>query len=61
MSGVALLVASVIAGELWARIGGPATFYGGAGFAGLALLALLVLIWTRPSTYGAVAGGVKTE
>ena len=41
ISGIALLVSSVGAGELWDRVGAPATFYAGAGFAGLALLGLL--------------------
>ena len=39
-SGLALLVASVLAGLLWDRLGAPATFYAGAGLCGLALLAL---------------------
>ena len=38
VSGIALLVSSVVAGELWERVGPPATFYAGAGFAGLSLL-----------------------
>jgi len=46
-SGFVLLFASVIAGELWDRIGAPATFYMGACFAGLALLGLLSQI-NRP-------------
>jgi MFS family permease len=41
VSGVVLLAASVTAGELWDRIGAPATFYAGAGFAALALLGLV--------------------
>ena len=39
-SGLALLVASVLAGLLWDRLGASATFYAGAGLCGLALLAL---------------------
>lgn len=48
VSGGVLLAASVIAGELWDRIGAPATFYAGAGFAGLALLGLVVQLAVQP-------------
>jgi MFS family permease len=41
VSGVAMLVASVVAGLLWDRLGAAFTFYAGAAFSGLALLALL--------------------
>lgn len=53
LSGVALLVASVVAGLLWDRFGAAYTFYAGGGFAAIALLALLA--------YGrrAQAGGGK--
>jgi MFS family permease len=37
-SGVAMLVASVLAGFLWDQLGAPATFYAGAAFAGIAML-----------------------
>lgn len=40
-SGLAMLVASVLAGLLWDRLGAAATFYAGAFFAGCALLLLL--------------------
>ncbi len=40
-SGMAMLLASVIAGALWDRLGPAATFYGGAGFSLLAIMALL--------------------
>ncbi len=40
VSGVAMLVASVVAGLLWDRFGAPATFYAGAVFSVIALLAL---------------------
>ena len=43
MTGMALLVASVLAGMLWDRIGANATFLAGASLAGLALVALLLL------------------
>jgi len=42
-SGVALLLASLIAGWLWQEFGASATFWGGALFAALALLAFLGL------------------
>jgi MFS family permease len=41
VSGSALLLASVIAGVLWAAFGAPATFLTGAAFAVLAVLGLL--------------------
>ncbi|MDB5670144.1 MAG: major facilitator superfamily 1 [Alphaproteobacteria bacterium] len=41
-SGIALLAASVVAGLLWVRIGPSATFLAGAGFAGLALVMILI-------------------
>ncbi|HSS26729.1 MAG TPA: MFS transporter [Usitatibacter sp.] len=40
VSGVAMLAASVVAGLLWDSLGAPVTFYAGAGFCALALLAL---------------------
>lgn len=40
VSGVAMLVASVVAGVLWDRLGAAFTFYAGAGFCALALLGL---------------------
>lgn len=47
LSGITLLLASVMAGELWDRIGPSATFYASAGFAGLALVGLLFPAYTR--------------
>jgi MFS family permease len=41
-SGMAMLAASVVAGELWDRLGASLTFYGGGAFA---LLALGILLW----------------
>lgn len=41
VSGIAILLASVIAGVLWSRYGAPATFIAGAAFATLAALGLL--------------------
>jgi MFS family permease len=43
VSGVALLLASVIAGTLWSAIGAAATFLAGAGFAAVAAIGLLTL------------------
>jgi MFS family permease len=51
-SGIALLLSSVGAGELWDRVGAPATFYAGAGFAGLALLGLVQQIQARRTSSG---------
>jgi MFS family permease len=47
LSGLALLLASVIAGVLWSTLGPAATFLAGAAFTAAALLALLS--WARPS------------
>ncbi len=41
VSGVAMLVASVVAGLLWDRLGAAFTFYAGAAFCGVALIALI--------------------
>lgn len=41
VSGMAMLVASVLAGLLWDRFGASQTFIAGAAFSGLALLAIL--------------------
>ena len=43
VTGVALLIASAVAGLLWDAFGARATFLAGAAFALLALLGLLVL------------------
>jgi MFS family permease len=48
--GVTLLLASVLAGELWQRIGAQATFLGGAAFTALALGGLLALLRLRHAT-----------
>ena len=47
-SGIALLLASLIAGFLWEHIGPSATFVAGAGFTGLGLLALFVTRHANP-------------
>lgn len=41
VSGIAMLIASAVAGLLWDQIGASFTFYAGATFSGLALLGLL--------------------
>jgi MFS family permease len=41
MSGLAMLVASILAGLLWDRLGSEVTFYAGAGFSALAMLMLM--------------------
>lgn len=50
VSGIALLLASVIAGLLWEGLGSAFTFYVGAIFAGLTLLGLIVFSQRFPST-----------
>lgn len=49
VSGLAMLLASVLAGLLWDRLGAGFTFAAGAGFC---LLALLLLAWRRPQQTG---------
>ncbi len=41
VSGLAMLIASVVAGSLWDHFGAPATFYAGAAFSVSALLGVL--------------------
>lgn len=41
VSGIAMLVASAVAGLLWDRLGAPFTFLAGAAFCGVALLGLV--------------------
>jgi MFS family permease len=43
VSGILMLVASVLAGVLWERLGAPATFLAGAAFTSLGLAAMLVV------------------
>ena len=47
-SGVAMLIASALAGLLWDRVGAAATFYAGALFS-LAALIMLAMLSRRPS------------
>jgi MFS family permease len=47
-SGIALLVASGLAGWLWDRMGGASTFIAGAG---ISLLALAALAWRGPARH----------
>ena len=49
VSGVALLVASLVAGLLWDGFGAPATFLTGAVFSGLALALLAKFGTSRPA------------
>ena len=49
VSGVALLLASVIAGALWSAIGPSATFLAGAGFAAIAAIGLMAVRRRAPS------------
>jgi len=46
MSGIAMLLASVIAGLLWDGLGASFTFYAGAGFC---VIALIGLKWVPPA------------
>ena len=48
VSGIAMLIASVLAGVLWERLGAPATFFAGAVFTSVGLAAMLVVA-RRPS------------
>jgi MFS family permease len=52
VGGVAALAASLIAGALWDAFGAGATFWAGAGFAGLALMGLAAA-WLRAPGLGA--------
>ena len=56
VGGVALLIASVLAGLLWDRLGASFTFAAGAGFCVLALLMLLAAPFFGPAAPGDVAG-----
>lgn len=47
VNGIALLIASIVAGVVWQTLGASATFYVGATFAGAALLLLLVSLRSR--------------
>ena len=49
LGGVALLVASVLAGALWDGLGPRATFLAGAGFVVLALVGLGLVRWRVPT------------
>jgi MFS family permease len=47
VSGVAMLLASVVAGALWDTVGASATFLAGASFSALALVGIAWLAWRR--------------
>ena len=49
LGGIALLVASVVAGALWDDLGSRATFLAGAGFTVLALVGLGLVRWRVPT------------
>ena len=55
VSGLAMLLASVLAGLLWDRLGASFTFYAGAVFSALALAAIL----SRKSSRSGPAAGAK--
>jgi predicted MFS family arabinose efflux permease len=55
-SGVAMLIASIVAGFLWDHFGASFTFYAGAGFCGIALLGLLRYQLTYEDSVGRPAG-----
>ena len=48
VSGVAILIASALAGLLWDKLGAATTFYAGAVFSVLALVILLLRSGVRP-------------
>lgn len=48
MGGLALLVASILAGVLWDSFGPSATFLAGAGLTALALMGLGLVRWNLP-------------
>lgn len=52
IAGFAMLIASVLAGLLWDRLGAAATFYAGASFSALALVALLGLPMAKKAAAG---------
>ena len=57
VSGIAMLVASVVAGGLWDRLGAESTFHAGAAFSALAVVAVLARAGVaRSSSMGAPPG-----
>jgi MFS family permease len=58
ITGLASLIASVLAGLLWDRIGAAATFLAGAAFAAVALMAFL-LLKQGPSDLAGKIGGTR--
>jgi MFS family permease len=52
VSGIALLLASVVAGVLWSSFGAPATFLAGAGFSAVAAVGLIAFRVQRPRSGG---------
>jgi MFS family permease len=47
VSGIAMLIASAVAGLIWDGFGASFTFYAGAAFAALALMGLVLKTWRR--------------
>ena len=58
VSGVALLLASVIAGALWSSLGPSATFLAGAGFTAVAALGVLIYRSRKPVLPHATGEGI---
>lgn len=56
VSGVAMLLASLVAGALWEFLGAPATFLAGAAFTAMALAGVMMGQYRRPLRPGADAG-----
>lgn len=56
-SGVALLVASVLAGALWDKLGPQSTFFGGAAFTAIALVGLASTRYIAPTVGQAPKSG----
>lgn len=55
VSGLAMLVASVLAGFLWDRLGAPFTFYGGAVFSGAAIIMVVLHPVTQKQAVASLA------
>ncbi|HYA75220.1 MAG TPA: MFS transporter [Roseiarcus sp.] len=60
-SGLALLVASLVAGALWDAFGARATFLAGAAFTALALIGLAVAARFAPAVHASVAISRRDE
>lgn len=58
-SGVAMLIASAVAGLLWDRFGPSFTFYTGAAFAALTMTGLAVRAWRQNRLRGSTEGPLQ--